>query len=536
MGMVNMIPEIPDPLPSLYTLALEDEENYISKRLNRVLEICGEDNVRYSCDQVPIQFVNHFQKFLGGQKDKVCFDLDDDLFINKINSQDVIKMIEGFTNDEVKTAMFDIDDNKAPGQDGFTTKFYKKSWHVIGEDVCNAVKELFVKGKLLRELNATLITLVPKITDNILLTQEILKDYDCAKGPKRCSVKIDIQKAYDTVDWKFLENALRLFGGRGIRQDDLMSPYLFTLVMEVFNLIIQQKISEDNSFKYHFGCKRLKITHLYFANDLLVLCHGKSIISCGSMDRVAIEDVFNILPFKRVKARINDWKNYSLSYAGRTQLIACVLASIQVYWVSVFKLPKMVINDIERLFKGFLWNKGDLQRGKAMVSWKEVCQDEIIRHMQFKIGNGCKVSMWHDSWSMLPTLDTIMAVKGKLVTQDKLAKLYLGKVWKCPLCMKTEDSHHHLFFECEFSRAAWEKLHNMANEKNMKDLDSSMNRLANLPCKNSVWSIVRRFCVADIVYHLCVRSRLLTLKVKNINGVKDVEDKWGIHMMKKSVV
>nr|GEY09617.1 RNA-directed DNA polymerase, eukaryota, reverse transcriptase zinc-binding domain protein [Tanacetum cinerariifolium] len=113
------------------------------------------------------------------------------------------------------------------------------------------LKEFFAKGKLLGELNATLITLVPKIStpnkvsdfrpiacynvtykciskiitnriknvldsivhknqsafipdrqiiNNILLTQELLKGYDCKKGPKRCFMKINIQKSYDIVD------------------------------------------------------------------------------------------------------------------------------------------------------------------------------------------------------------------------------------------------------------------------------------------------------------------------------------------------
>ncbi|GJR17401.1 RNA-directed DNA polymerase, eukaryota, reverse transcriptase zinc-binding domain protein [Tanacetum coccineum] len=417
-----------------------------------------------------------------------------------------------------------------------------ESWNIIDEDVCNAVKELFSKGKLLRELNATLITLVPKsafirerqITDNILLTKELLKGYDCVKGPKRCSMKIDIQKAYDTMNWKFLEKPLRLFGfhstmvhwimtcvtspsyticlngerhgffkgGRGLRQRDPLSPYLFTIVMEVFNLILHQEIASNGRFKYHNGCKDLKITHLCFADDLLVLCHGdinsvntiknaleifsavsglypnlgKSTIFCGSMDKVTINDVLQILPFKKgklpirylgvplvskkigvqdckdlidkVKNRIQDWKNKSLSYAGRTQLIASVLSSIQVYWASVFKLPKMVINDIENLFKGFLWNSGEFQRGKAKVVWKEVCQAKmnevkwistvklrgrsvwevekqnndswiwkslldlrnVIReNMIYNIGDGRKASVWHDRWSDKPSLDTILS-------------------------------------------------------------------------------------------------------------------------------
>ncbi|GJY49503.1 RNA-directed DNA polymerase, eukaryota, reverse transcriptase zinc-binding domain protein, partial [Tanacetum coccineum] len=354
-----------------YTLALKDEEKLLLQKSKVEWLKEGDGNSAYS-----------HKVLRAGLTDAE---------LSKIDNQEACRMINEVSNKEIKEALFDIDDNKAPGPD---------------------MKEFFSKGKLLKELNATLITLVPKL----LKGYELLKGYDCVKGPKRWSMKIDIQKAYDTVNWKFLENALRLFGfhikmvywimtyvttpsyticlngerhgyfkgGRGLRQGDPLSPYLFTLIMEVFNMILHQEIIRNGRFKYHHGCKELEITHLCFADDLLVLCHGdinsvqviknalekfsvvsrlypnlgKSTIFCGSMDRGTIDSILQILPFKRGK--LPDWKNKSLSYAGRTQLIASVLSSIQVYWDLVFKLPKMVINDIEKLFKGFLWNSGDL--------------------------------------------------------------------------------------------------------------------------------------------------------------------------------
>ncbi|XP_071715263.1 uncharacterized protein [Rutidosis leptorrhynchoides] len=75
----------------------------------------------------------------------------------------------------------------------------------------------------------------------------------------------------------------------------------------------------------------------------------------------------------KVKMRINNWRNKHLSYAGRLQLIAAVLSSMQIYWASVYKIPLETVKDIEKALKGFLWNKGDSSKGKAKVVWKVVC-------------------------------------------------------------------------------------------------------------------------------------------------------------------
>ncbi|GJR24075.1 retrovirus-related pol polyprotein from transposon TNT 1-94 [Tanacetum coccineum] len=157
-------------------------------------------------------------------------------------------------DNEIREAMFSIGDNKAPGQDGYTAKFFKKVWNIVGKDVCNAVKEFFSSGKLLGPLHVSAFILGRKIQDNVLLAQELIKGYDRCGGPKRVTCKIDIQKAYDTLNWGFLEDLLKHFGfheimvkwimrGRGLRQCDFMSPYLFTLVEEVITIESSPQIS-----------------------------------------------------------------------------------------------------------------------------------------------------------------------------------------------------------------------------------------------------------------------------------------------------
>ncbi|GKC89450.1 hypothetical protein Tco_1150099 [Tanacetum coccineum] len=76
---------------------------------------------------------------------------------------------------------------------------------------------------------------------------------------------------------------------------------------------------------------------------------------------------------EKVKRRISDWKNKSLSLAGRVQLIRSVLGSMHVYWASVFILPSSLMLELEQFMRGFLWCQGEMKRGKAKVVWEDVC-------------------------------------------------------------------------------------------------------------------------------------------------------------------
>ncbi|GKC06012.1 RNA-directed DNA polymerase, eukaryota, reverse transcriptase zinc-binding domain protein [Tanacetum coccineum] len=71
-----------------------------------------------------------------------------------------------------------------------------------------------MKGVLDKLVGLSQSAFVPQrhIHDNILLSQELLKGYDKKDAPKRVALKVDIQKAYDTVNYKFLEAILKGFG------------------------------------------------------------------------------------------------------------------------------------------------------------------------------------------------------------------------------------------------------------------------------------------------------------------------------------
>lgn len=58
--------------------------------------------------------------------------------------------------------MFSLNKNKAPGPDGFSAGFFQRAWPVVGDEVCEAVMEFFISGRLLKEVNATILTLIMK--------------------------------------------------------------------------------------------------------------------------------------------------------------------------------------------------------------------------------------------------------------------------------------------------------------------------------------------------------------------------------------
>ncbi|KAL0292172.1 UNVERIFIED_CONTAM: Transposon TX1 uncharacterized protein [Sesamum radiatum] len=330
-----------------------------TRRANkRVFQISDDDgNEQTESNVINSIFCGVFPGFVGGDRTDRAIDL---RYLRPwarhiLTEDEARAIIRPVTTEEVKIAFFDIEEDKAPGPDGFSSGFFKAAWPVVGEEVSSAIIDFFKKGRLLKQLNATLLTLIPKvrtphsvaefrpisccnviykvitkilvsriresldllispsqnafvpgrlISDNVLLAQELFSGYNQCRLPPRCALKVDLRKAYDTVEWDFLIATLQLFGfpatfirwieecvtsahysvvvnggvhgffagARGLRQGDPMSPYLFVLVMEVLHMILQQLIEQDGEFRYHWRCQDLKLFQLSFADDLILLC------------------------------------------------------------------------------------------------------------------------------------------------------------------------------------------------------------------------------------------------------------------------
>ncbi|GJW93057.1 hypothetical protein Tco_0172729, partial [Tanacetum coccineum] len=115
------------------------------KHMNRIESICNEEGVRFYGNDVPTQFVDHFQRFLGVESNTQSMDGMSDMFTTKLSREEANAMICPISDMKIKQ-MFDIDDDKAPGPDGFISCFFKKAWNIIGSDICDAVREFFISG------------------------------------------------------------------------------------------------------------------------------------------------------------------------------------------------------------------------------------------------------------------------------------------------------------------------------------------------------------------------------------------------------
>ncbi|KAL2243047.1 UNVERIFIED_CONTAM: hypothetical protein Sindi_0422700 [Sesamum indicum] len=131
----------------------------------RILQINDEHGTTYSkLGAVIHEFVSFYQALLGGERRRQVIDI---RYLRPwarhiLNEEEGLQLLTPVIAVDVKQAMFDIAEDKAPGLDGFSSSFYNATWPIVGLEVTKAILEFFTTEKLLKQINTTLLELIPK--------------------------------------------------------------------------------------------------------------------------------------------------------------------------------------------------------------------------------------------------------------------------------------------------------------------------------------------------------------------------------------
>ncbi|XP_048496313.1 uncharacterized protein LOC125495593 [Beta vulgaris subsp. vulgaris] len=332
-----------------------------------------------------------------------------------------------FDSKEIKQAIFSIPNEKAPG--------------IYGQEVIAVVQDFFRTGRMLQGLNVTTITLIPKIKcpagvgdyrpiacysviynaitklicsrlssilpglispnqgafitgrsimSNILLCQDLVKRFNKRQNLERgIMMKIDLRKAYDSVEWQFIEELLQalhfpphfmrcimscittpkftlLINGstegffsakKGLRQGDPVSPLLFVIYMDYLTRILHY-IGGIRGFKFRKGCASLNLNNLCFVDDLLMFCKGNAHSAYLLLQGLKLFSETSGLQANNAKSALY-CSGINESEANRIQ---------QFSGFSREQLP----------FRHFLWSGKAMGVQSGYINWEQVCSPKKL--------------------------------------------------------------------------------------------------------------------------------------------------------------
>jgi hypothetical protein len=320
------------------------------RRENEILSLEWNGRQIKGVSEIKGAIVDHFQDHFSARGVRP---IPANMEFKKINNAEREELVQEFSEDEVRMAVWECDSSKSPGPDGVNFGFVKEFWDEVKDDFIRVMREFHSYGRMVKGANSSFIVLIPKkknpvkiadfrpisligciykviakvlanrlkkvmgklisesqsaflsgrqILDGILIANEIV-DEARRKKKEVLMFKVDFEKAYDSVDWRFLDFVMEKMGfhdkwrrwileclksasisvlvngsptkefgmGRGLRQGDPLSPFLFIIAAEGFNLLMKRAVDLGRFSGYKFDEGDECFSHLQYADDTLII-------------------------------------------------------------------------------------------------------------------------------------------------------------------------------------------------------------------------------------------------------------------------
>jgi hypothetical protein len=232
---------------------------------NKILKIKDQDGIeRESHKEIENILVNHFHGIAQepNQDRTEAIQRITQHIPRLVTEEQNINLNKPIAKEEIDQVVQEMPNGKAPGPDGFTVEFFKACWEVVKHDVYGVVEDSRRSTSILKALNATMITLIPKeneartpdryrpialcnvvykiiskvianrlkpllptlisqeqagfvegrqILDNIIHAHELIHTLKIQRRGGMI-IQLDLAKAYDKISWHYMVKTLEAFG------------------------------------------------------------------------------------------------------------------------------------------------------------------------------------------------------------------------------------------------------------------------------------------------------------------------------------